>query len=261
MRQFDVFVFEENGPQFEQWKPSFEDPALGWFHDSDWNRPLQNIDAEWVVFAHPAITIDREFLNNLAQVIEGFPMVDAFAPRVRQSLQCSEDKNTDGKFWGGMLLNGSKGFASISENEKMRFVAAPNPLIGVYSSRIIQRTGLFDLDLPPELRLLDYTLRMAHAGGKMFNVPYLVTGIQNKNEIEQVSSGEFLKKSNDVKSLWEIYYKNLPATNLIGFTLRHPTMIPKFLGFDKRGKVRDFKRDKATSLSKLSEKYLKEISL
>jgi hypothetical protein len=153
MRQFDVFVFEENGPQFEQWKPSFEDPALGWFHDSDWNRPLQNIDAEWVVFAHPAITIDREFLNNLAQVIEGFPMVDAFAPRVRQSLQCSEDKNTDGKFWGGMLLNGSKGFASISENEKMRFVAAPNPLIGVYSSRIIQRTGLFDLDFRCACRL------------------------------------------------------------------------------------------------------------
>ena len=261
MRQFDVFVFEENGPQFEQWNPPFEDPALGWFHNSDWNRPLQKIDAEWVVFAHPAVTIDREFLNNLAQVIEGFPMVDAFAPRVRPSQQNDNAQNAVGKFFGGMLLNGSKGFASISENEKMRFVAASNPLIGVYSSRIIQRTGLFDLELPPEFRLLDYTLRMAHAGGKMFNVPYLVTGIQNKNGIEQVCSGEFLKKNNAVKPLWEIYYKSLPAASLTGFTLRHPTMIPKFLGLDKRGKARDFKRDKATSLSKLSEQYLKEISL
>ena len=261
MRQFDVFVFEENGPQFDQWTPTFEDEALGWQHDCDWNRPLQNIDAEWVVIAHPAVHINRDFLNNLAEVIDSFPMVDAFAPRIKY----------DGHFYGGFLVNESKGFPQISENEKMRYVAAANPLIGVYSSRIIQRTGLFDLDLPPEFRLLDYTLRMAHAGGKMFNVPYLVSQVQNPKEppsqaisahsIEQILDGQFLKSKNATLPLWEIFYKNLPATSLVGFTLRHPTMIPKFLGFDKQNKLRHFKRDKATSLSKFTPEYLKEISL
>ena len=231
MRQFDVFIFEKDNPNFAQWKPTFEDQALGWFHDSDWNRPLQDIDAEWVVFAHPAVTIDRDFLNNLAQVIEGFPMVDAFAPRVK----------INGHFHGGLLLNKSKGFEPISEKETMRFVAAPNPMVAVFSSRIIQRTGLFDLDLPSEFRLLDYALRMAHAGGKMFNVPYLVTN------------------ATDTSSL--IYYKNLPAGMLTAFTLRHPTMLPKFLGVDKSKKRRQFKRDKATALSKLTTEYLKDISL
>ena len=73
MRQFDVIVLEENSPQFDNWTPPFEDPALGWLHDYDWNRPLQSIDAEWVVITQPAVKIDREFLNNLAEVTEGFP--------------------------------------------------------------------------------------------------------------------------------------------------------------------------------------------
>lgn len=240
MRQFDVIVLEENSPQFDNWTPPFEDPALGWSHDSDWNRPLQSIDAEWVVIAQPAVTIDRDFLNNLAEVIEGFPMADAFAPRVKNN----------GHFYGGLLLNKSKGFAPISENEKMRFVAAPNPMIAVFSSRIIQRTGLFDLDLPPEYRLIDYTLRMAHAGGKMFSVPYLVA--RSSQLIDACSL-------NQVEALWEIYYKSLPVAQLSAFTFRHLTMLPKFLGFDKGKKRRQFKRDKATSLSKLSAEYLKDI--
>ena len=240
MRQFDVIVLEENSPQFDNWTPPFEDPALGWSHDSDWNRPLQSIDAEWVVIAQPAATIDRDFLNNLAEVIEGFPMADAFAPRVKNN----------GHFYGGLLLNRSKGFAPISENEKMRFVAAPNPMIAVFSSRIIQRTGLFDLDLPPEFRLIDYTLRMAHAGGKMFSVPYLVA--RSSQLIDACSL-------NQVEALWEIYYKSLPVGLLSAFTFRHLTMLPKFLGFDKGKKRRQFKRDKATSLSKLSAEYLKDI--
>ena len=242
MRQFDVIVLEENSPQFDNWTPPFEDPALGWSHDSDWNRPLQSIDAEWVVIAQPAVTIDRDFLNNLAEVIEGFPMADAFAPRVKNN----------GHFYGGLLLNKSKGFAPISENEKMRFVAAPNPMIAVLSSRIIQRTGLFDLDLPPEFRLIDYTLRMAHAGGKMFSVPYLVA---RTSQLTDESS------LNQVGPLWEIYYKSLPVGLLSAFTFRHLTMLPKFLGLDKGKKRRQFKRDKATSLSKLTAGYLKEISL
>ena len=252
MRQFDVFIFEKDNPNFAQWKPTFEDPALGWFHDSDWNRPLQNIDAEWVVFAHPAVTIDRDFLNNLAQVIEGFPMVDAFAPRVK----------INGHFHGGLLLNKSKGFEPISEKETMRFVAAPNPMIAVFSSRIIQRTGLFDLDLPPEFRLLDYALRMAHAGGKMFNVPYLVAEASSVDlSSKELVNGQFLIQKQSVVPLWEIFYKSLPVSNLTAFTLRHPTQLFKFLGLDKDKKHRQFKRDKATALSKLTTEYLKDISL
>lgn len=108
MRQFDVIVLEENSPQFDKWIPPFDDPALGWVHDSDWNRPLQSIDAEWVVITQPAVMIDREFLNNLAECIEGFPMVDAFAPRVK----------SEGHFYGGLLLNGAKGFAPFLKTRK-----------------------------------------------------------------------------------------------------------------------------------------------
>ena len=169
-------------------------------------------------------------------------MADAFAPRVKNN----------GHFYGGLLLNKSKGFAPISENEKMRFVAAPNPMIAVFSSRIIQRTGLLDLDLPPEFRLIDYTLRMAHAGGKMFSVPYLVA------KASQLTDESSL---NQVAPLWEIYYKSLPVGLLSAFTFRHLTMLPKFLGLDKGKKRRQFKRDKATSLSKLTPDYLREISL
>jgi hypothetical protein len=249
MRQFDVIVLEAPSSS-NKWIPPFEDPALGWFHSLDWNQPLQSIDAEWVVFANLAVKIDRDFLNNLAEVTEGFPMVDAFAPRLK----------FDGHFYGGLLLAGSKGFAPISENEKMRFVAAPSPMIAVFSSRIIQRTGLFDLDLPPEFRLLDYTLRMAHAGGKMFSVPYLVASL-NEGDYAGLLTGRFLHEKQAIAPLWEIYYKSLPIGLLSAFTFRHLTMLPKFLGFDKNKKRRQFKRDKATSLSKLTAKYLKEISL
>ena len=247
MRQFDVIVLEAPSSS-NKWIPPFEDPALGWFHSLDWNQPLQSIDAEWVVFANLAVKIDRDFLNNLAEVTEGFPMVDAFAPRLK----------FDGHFYGGLLLAGSKGFAPISENEKMRFVAAPSPMIAVFSSRIIQRTGLFDLDLPPEFRLLDYTLRMAHAGGKMFSVPYLVASL-NEGDYAGLLTRRFLHEKQAIAPLWEIYYKSLPIGLLSAFTFRHLTMLPKFLGFDKNKKRRQFKRDKATSLSKLSAEYLKDI--
>jgi hypothetical protein len=244
MRQFDVIVLEAPSSS-NKWIPPFEDPALGWFHSLDWNQPLQSIDAEWVVIVQPAVKINRDFLNNLAECIEGFPMVDAFAPRVK----------SEAHFHGGLLLNKSKGFEPISEDETMRFVAVPNPMVAVFSSRIIQRTGLFDLDLPPEFRLLDYALRMAHAGGKMFNVPYLVAEATDSSPLIDNS---LLKQ---VAPLWKIYYKNLPASMLTAFTLRHPTMLPKFLGLDKDKRHRQFKRDKATALSKLTTEYLKDISL
>ena len=65
MRQFDVFVFD-NSADFDSWEPSLEDEALGWFHTRNWNEDLNKLEAEWIVFAHPRINIDREFLNELA---------------------------------------------------------------------------------------------------------------------------------------------------------------------------------------------------
>ena len=89
----------------------------------------------------------------------------------------------------------------------------------------------------------------------MFNVPYLVA---DATDTSSLIDSNLLKQ---VAPLWEIYYKNLPAGMLTAFTLRHPTMLPKFLGVDKSKKRRQFKRDKATALSKLTTEYLKDISL
>jgi len=252
MRQFDVFVFDEPGDDFNRWEPTFTDPALGWFHTSRWNGDLEKLEAEWIVFAHPSIRIDRDFLNELAQETDSFPMVDAFAPRVK----------IDGHFYGGLAVDGSLGFSPIGENEELRYVAAPVPLIGVYSRRIIQRTGLFDLTLPKEFRLMDYSLRMVHAGGKMFSVPYLVAqanleeSIKDKSCLNKIVNGEFLKESSSTRPLWNIIYTTLPASNLMKFTLRHPNSATGFF----HTKELKIKRDKATSLSKMTEKYLNSIT-
>lgn len=250
MRQFDVFVFD-NSSEFDSWKPTLEDPALGWFHTRDWNGELNELEAEWIVFAHPSIHIDREFLNELALETDGFPMVDAFAPRVK----------SNGHFYGGLLVDGSKGFSPISELDELRYVAGPNPLIGVFSRRIIQRTGLFDTDLPESLRLLDYSLRMAHAGGKMFSVPYLVAKAFDEKIDENLQcklDGSFLKQGSSVKDLWPVMYKNMPHGTTLSYTMRHPSTMGMFV---KTQKELDEKREKAVLLSKLSEKRIQEISV
>jgi hypothetical protein len=82
----------------------------------------------------------------------------------------------------------------------------------------------------------------------MFSVPYLVA------KASQLTDERCI---NQVAPLWEIYYKTLPVGLLSAFTFRHLTMIPKFLGLDKGKKRRQFKRDKATALSKLTADYLK----
>lgn len=250
MRQFDVFVFDSSS-DFDSWKPTFEDPALGWFHTKDWNKELNLLEAEWIVFAHPSINIDREFLNELALETDGYPMVDAFAPRVK----------SNGHFWGGLLVNGSKGFSPISELEESRYVAGPNPLIGVFSRRIIQRTGLFDTDLPESLRLLDYSLRMAHAGGKMFSVPYLVAKAfdeQIDQNLQGKLDGTFLNEGTLARELWPLMYKNMSSSTTLKFTMRHPSTFGMFVRtpHDIEGK-----REKAVLLSKFSEKHLNDISV
>ena len=245
MRQFDVFVFDENydEAQGKLPQPPFTDPELGWFFTSDWNKHLDEIEGEWVIFAHPSIKINRNFLNNVAEVTDSFPMVDAFAPRIRT------DK---GKFLGGYLLKPAakgSGFVEIDENAPLRYVAAPHPFLAVFSRRIIQRTGGFDTTLPEYARLADFTLRMMHAGGKMFSVPYLVAQATNA-EVETAA------EMRDFKSMAVILSKAFGAEASVPFALHHPSVIPTLL---RNRKQRKEKRKAATLLSKLKADFLKEV--
>ena len=254
MRQFDVFVFDENFDEAQGKipQPPFTDPELGWFFTNDWNKHLDEIEGEWVIFAHPSIKIDREFLNNVAEVTDGFPMVDAFAPRIRTN---------KGNFLGGFLLkrhSKGSGFIEIDENSPMRYVAAPHPYLGIYSRRIIQRTGGFDTTLPPSARLADFTLRMMHAGGKMFSVPYLVA--QANNEVE-ASTSEITHEPNagiapDLKATALVLSKAFGIEASFPFALRHPSVIPTLLR--NRSAIKE-KRKAATLLSKLKADFLKEV--
>lgn len=184
MRQFDVFVFSESFDESDEQhrnriQPPFTDAELGWFFTNDWNKHLNEIEGEWVVFAHPGIKIDRDFLNKVADVTDSFPMVDAFAPRIR--IEQSRSPHAK-RFLSGYLLKRplkGSGLVEIDENAPMRYVAAPPPYLAIFSRRIIQRTGGFDTTLPANARLADFTLRMMHAGGKMFSVPYLVAQAEN----------------------------------------------------------------------------------
>ena len=258
MRQFDVFVFDENYDEAQSKlpQPPFTDPELGWFFTSDWNKHLDEIEGEWVIFAHPSIKINRNFLNNVAEVTDSFPMVDAFAPRIRT------DK---GNFFGGYLLKPAakgSGFVEIDEKAPLRYVAAPHPFLAVFSRRIIQRTGGFDTTLPEYARLADFTLRMMYAGGKMFSVPYLVAQATNE-EAETVVSNASSEKAcglmgvRDLKSTANVLSKAFGAEASVPFALHHPSVILTLL---RNRKQRKEKRKAATLLSKLKADFLKEVT-
>ena len=259
MRQFDVFVFDEN---FDETRgshpqPPFTDQELGWFFTNEWNKHLDEIEGEWVVFAQSCIKIDRDFLNNVADVTDSFPMVDAFAPRVR---------TIDKKFWGGYILRSpikGSGFIEIDENAPMRYVAAPRNEIAIFSRRIIQRTGGFDMTLPSSARLADYTLRMMHAGGKMFSVPYLVAQVDNSLFENAMSKQQGRMRepqpriTQDIKSAAIILSKAFGIEASLPFALHHPSVIPTLL---RNRKERKEKRKAATLLSKFTKEFLAEIT-
>lgn len=269
MRQFDVFVFDENFDEAQGKipQPPFIDPDLGWFFANDWNKHLNEIEGEWVVFAHPSIKIDRSFLNNVAEVTDGFPMVDAFAPRIR--LGSHADANSScanlnkAKFLSGYILRKASkgsGFVEIDENSPMRYVAAPHPYLGIYSRRIIQRTGGFDTTLPVNARLADFTLRMMHAGGKMFSVPYLVA--QTTNDYTEIATNKSapkldMKSAPDLKATAIILSKAFGVEASLPFALHHPSVIPTLM---RNRNVRKEKRKAATLLSKLKADFLKEVT-
>ena len=294
MRQFDVFVFSESFDESDELhrnkiQPPFTDAELGWFFTNDWNKHLNEIEGEWVVFAHPSIKIDREFLNSLADVTDSFPMVDAFAPRIRvethvHTAPSSTKQNTDKRrfFSGSLLKRAAKGsgFVEIGENTPMCYVAAPHPYLAVFSRRIIQRTGGFDTTLPANARLADYTLRMMHAGGKMFSVPYLVAQIKddgakanasesdakpNAENSSKVTASEnaqgesapdLTKCALDLKATAIILSKAFGIEASLPFALHHPSVIPTL--FRNRSAIKA-KRKAATLLSKLKADFLKEV--
>lgn len=268
MRQFDVFVFDENfdEAQGNLPQPPFTDPELGWFYTNDWNKHLEEIEGEWVIFTHPSIKIDRDFLNNVAEVTDGFPMVDAFAPRIRTlpSSKATESVITNKrKFLSGFLLKRwtkGSGFIEIDENAPMCYVAIPHPFIAIYARRIIQRTGGFDTTLPPASRLADFTLRMMHAGGKMFSVPYLVTqAITDEAErIVGITTKNAQATTPYLKSTALVLSKAFGIEASLPFALQHPSVIPTLLR--NRGAIKE-KRKAATLLSKLKADFLKEVTL
>lgn len=245
MRQFDVLVWgfeNEPGDTIQPSSPPFTDDALGWFFGNDLNANLLKSEAEWIVFAHKSVTIDRQFLNDLAECTSGFPMVDAFAPRVKDA--------TSRSFHSGFTLDSRKGLSMLDENAKMRFVAAPHPLIAAYSRRIVQRTGAMDADLSPKVQMVDFALRMLHAGGKMFSVPYLVASTFGTADDTLYKDGE------SVDDFAFSMFKSLGLGKNLGFLLRHPGT---WRGLWKRRKSLDEKRNKAILLSKLDKKFLAEL--
>ncbi|MCF0216773.1 MAG: hypothetical protein HUK21_09905 [Fibrobacteraceae bacterium] len=238
-RQFDViFLGRSKGKKFA---PPFEDNALGWFFEEEWDKSL---NAEWVIFASQSINITRDFLNNLADTIASYPMIDALAPKIRSA---------DSQFHRPLIYSKYKGFVEIKDTSQNRFVAAPHPCLGVFSSRIIQRTGLLDNKLPLELKLADYTLRMMHAGGRMFYVPYLV--VESKEQIP--SAHKLLKSGMSKKSTMQTIYKNSGPLGALCYGIFHPlTFFSLFANLHNLKK----KHKAATSLSKWTDQLKKEVS-
>ncbi|WP_295678195.1 hypothetical protein [uncultured Fibrobacter sp.] len=242
LRQFDVIVVSKRFADGAKPTPPFTDPSLGWFFVDDINKGFEASEAEWIVVASEQVKVTREFLNNLAECNASFPMVDALAPRIH----CLKD-NT---FHSGFRLDPHNGMCMLDENAKMRFVAAPHPLIGAYSRRIVQRTGKVDASLSYRAQVVDFTLRMLHAGGKMFSVPYLVA-----NTSEAVDDTLF----DNSKSLDEFtfaMFKSLGLWTNRKFLMRHAGTL---YGLWKRRKELEEKRDKAILLSKLDKKFLEEL--
>ena len=242
MRQFDVFVWGNDSTSTSKGEaaPPFTDKALAWFFVDTPNERLAESEAEWIVFAHSSVQIDRQFLNDLAECTSSYPMVDAFAPRIHDSAA--------GKFISGFKLDKRSGLSMLEENAPLRFVAAPHPKLAAFSGRIVQRTGRFDDTLSIEAQFADFAFRMLHAGGKMFSVPYLVanaTGIGTENAYAQAP-----------RDLAYALVKAFGIPHSARFLIKNPKAISHIW---KNRKELFEKRDKATLLSKFKKTSLAEL--
>lgn len=244
MRQFDVFVWGFDAPQATndnpaEWTPPFTDSALGWFPGNDLHKSLPETEAEWAVIAHKSVHIDRDFLNSLADCVSGYPMVDAFAPRIHEK--------ATRKFFSGYKLDKRSGFSMLDENASMRFVAIPHPYIAVFSRRILQRTGAPDPLLHSVCQIADLSLRMLHAGGKMFSVPYLVC-----NANEGFEPSPYSEKSTRNELAFTLY-KAFGFWQNASFLVRNAGIIPHLWA---NRKALSEKRKNAILLSKLTKDFL-----
>lgn len=243
MKQFDVIVWShEENPEFPT-EPPFTDPALGWFFSNDINASIQESEAEWIVFAHESVRVDRTFLNDLAQAIEGYPMVDAFAPRLATDAQ--------GTFLAGYLRNGRNGLLMIPDDAKLRFVAAPCPYIAAFSRRIVRLTGGFDRSLPTPMGVVDFSFRMLHAGGKMFSLPYLCASANHPDESLLPTANQ------NTASLLVTLFKTFGFFGTLSFMATHPGSIRPL--WNNRKEINE-RRNSAILLSKLKADYIKEIT-
>lgn len=240
LRQFDVIVVSKDFNSEKKVEPPFTDPSLAWFFVSDINEGLAQSEAEWIVVTWDGLNVNREFLNNLAECNGSFPMVDALAPRV---------KKLSGKFEGGSILSKKGGFSRIPENEKLRYVAIPHPAIAAFSRRIAQRTGKIDTSLPTEFQLADYTLRMLHAGGRLFSIPYLV--------IDEAKPAEFSTSIKDYnEGCIKALYKGLGFGEAMKFAIHHPA---SFGTLFKNRKKLNAQRESSITLSKMKPGMLRDI--
>jgi len=243
MKQFDVIVWSDRD-KGDTITPPFTDPALGWFYGNDINESIEKSEAEWIVFAHESVKVDRPFLNELAQSIECFPMVDAFAPRVATGKGNS--------FWAGYLLNGRKGLAMIPDDAKLRYVAAPCPYVAAFSRRIVRLTGGFDRDLSIRMALLDFSFRMLHAGGKMFSIPYLCAALASGPDESILPTAK-----QNAPELSVTLFKTFGFFAAFPFMATHLGSVGPL--WKNRRKICE-KRNSAILLSILKSDYTKEIS-
>lgn len=237
-RQFDVFI--NAGEELEA---PFTDRALGWFFTKNPNEKMAESTAEWVIFASAGVEISRELLNHLADAAATFTNVDSFAPSVLFG---------SGGASRGAVYDKAKGFAELAGAIQPRFAAITSEHFGMFSRRILQRTGGFDETLPECARLADTSLRTLHAGGKTLSLP----GIEVASKIPQ-DSPWFTKKENRT-AVASVIYKALGWGPTLNFLARHPGAVPAF-----QGRLQELrkKREMVTDSSKLGRETLKEIGV
>lgn len=237
-RQFDVFLHSS-----EELEAPFTDRALGWFFTKNPNEKMAQSNAEWVIFASAGVEISRQLLNYLADAAATFTNADSFAPNVLFE---------SGKASCGAVYDKAAGFAELSGETQPRFAAITSEHFGMFSRRILQRTGGFDETLPEAARLADLSLRTLHAGGKTLSLP----GIEVASNLPE-GAPWFTQKAHRT-AVANILYKSLGWGPTLNYLARHPGAVPAFQG--GLSKLRK-KREMVTDTSKLGRETLREIGV
>lgn len=242
-RQFNIIVYNS-----EKGTPSVEDPALGWFFVRDIAEAIPELDAEWVLIAHPGTHIDRPFLNAVADATFEFPFADGFAPWI------ADDGVPDKVIDSGMLLRKDCGevpeFTGKFQRHYLKPIAAPSPYLAIFSKRLLTRTGGFDtMFRSGKARALDLGLRACHAGAKLYSLP--------GDAVRAETAAEPLSEKDVQKEIAAVIYKNLGLSELYSYVWRHPGVIPYLMRNRRR---LDAESLRITELSKFSGKQKDSVS-